>query len=68
LSFLEKDFNIPKAAKKKAKPIAFSIAVTKANNRKFISVIQKAGNKTTKKRKKNKKEPAVRKKDTFKYS
>jgi hypothetical protein len=62
-----KDFDIPKAAEKKAKPIALSTAVTKANNRKSISAIQKARNRATKKRKRNRKKPAIEKENTFKY-
>jgi hypothetical protein len=51
---LSKDnFGILKAPEKEAKPIALFVAVTKANNKKFISVIQKADNKATKKRKRN---------------
>jgi hypothetical protein len=46
-----KDFGIPKAPKKGAKPITLSATVTKANNKKPISALQKAGNKATKKRK-----------------
>jgi hypothetical protein len=46
-----KDFGIPKAPEKEAKPITLSAAVTKANNKKPISALQKAGNKTTKKKK-----------------
>jgi hypothetical protein len=49
----EDNFGIPKAPRKEAKLIALSVAVTKANNKKSISVIQKAGNKATKKRKRN---------------
>jgi hypothetical protein len=45
------DFGIPEAPEKGAKPITLSAAVTKANNRKPISALQKAGNKATKKRK-----------------
>jgi hypothetical protein len=48
-----KDFGIPKALEKEAKPITLFVAVTKANNKKPISALQKAGNKTTKKRKRN---------------
>jgi hypothetical protein len=61
------DFDIPEAAEKGAKPIALSTAVTKANNRKSISAMQKAGNRATKKRKRNGKEPAVEREDTFEY-
>jgi hypothetical protein len=66
---LKEDFNIPKAAKKETKLIALFTAVTKVNNQKFIFAMQKAGNKATKKRKRNKKEPVVRRKtllSTFK--
>jgi hypothetical protein len=45
------DFSIPEAPEKGAKPIILSVAVTKANNKKPISALQKAGNKATKKRK-----------------
>jgi hypothetical protein len=65
--FLGEDFNIPEAAEKGAKPIALSTAVTKANNRKSISAMQKAGNKAIKKRKRNGKKPAVEREDTFEY-
>jgi hypothetical protein len=61
------DFNIPEAAEKGAKPIALSTAVTKANNQKSISAMQKAGNRATEKRKRNGKEPAIKKEDTFEY-
>jgi hypothetical protein len=68
LVLLGEDFDISEAAEKRAKPIALFIAVTKANNRKSISVMQKAGNRAIKKRKRNGKESAVKKKDTFEYS
>jgi hypothetical protein len=64
---LGEDFDISEAAKEEAKLIALFTAVTKANNQKSIFVIQKAGNKATKKRKRNGKEPVVKKEETFKY-
>jgi hypothetical protein len=59
------DFGIPRAPRKGAKPIALSVAITKANNKKSISAIQKAGNKATKKRKRNWKETKVKEGDKF---
>jgi hypothetical protein len=41
------------------------VAVTKANNKKSISAMQKASNKGTKKRKRNKKETEVEEGDRF---
>jgi hypothetical protein len=59
------DFGISRAPGKGAKPIALSVAVTKANNRKPISAMQKAGNEATKKRKRNWKETEVEGGDRF---
>jgi hypothetical protein len=59
------NFGIFKAPEKRAKLIALSVAVTKANNKKSISVIQKADNKATKKRKRNWKETKVKRDNRF---